>query len=157
MIQIESSTQISRPRNEVFDFLTDVENLPKWQSGIVQSRPISEGGVRVGFQFEEMVRVAMWRLRAVCTVTDIKDNERFAFVMKTSGPLDCEAHFDLQPVAGGTRLSLKGTARLKGIWRLLQPMVAADLRKETKSELETAKRLLEGEFLVERRRAASPS
>ena len=143
MIRIESSTQVSRPRDQVFDFLTDVDNLPKWQSGVVQSKRLTEGPVRVGFQYEETAKVAFWNLHAVCTVTDIKANERFSFVGKSSGPLDYDGRFDLQPVAGGTRLTLSGTARLKGIWRLLQPLLASDLRKETRTELATIKLLLE--------------
>jgi len=143
MIRIETSTQIGRPRAEVFDFLTDVENLPKWQSGVVESRPLSEGPVRVGYRFEETAKVGLWKLHNVCTVTDLKANERFAFEAKSSGPLDYEGSFDLQPVAGGTRLTLRGSARLKGLWRLLQPLLAGDLRKETRAELESIRRLLE--------------
>jgi len=149
MIRIDSSTQIARPRDEVFAYLTDVENIPHWQTGIVQSRPISEGPFRVGYQFNETVKAGPWRMAALCTVTDLKLNERFAFVMTSDGPLDCEAHFDLQPVAGGTRVTLEGVARLKGIWRLLQPMIASELRKETSAELETLRRLLESEVLRE--------
>jgi uncharacterized protein YndB with AHSA1/START domain len=143
VIRIDISTQINRPRDEVFEFLTSVENLPKWQSGVVQSKAISDGPARVGFQYEETAKVAFWKLHTVCTVTDIKTNERFAFVAKSDGPIDYEGRFDLQPVAGGTRLSLTGSARLKGLWRLLQPVLAGDLRKETRTELETIRRLVE--------------
>jgi uncharacterized protein YndB with AHSA1/START domain len=149
MIRIDSSTQIARPRDEVFAYLTDVENIPHWQSGVVESRPISEGPFRVGYQFSETVKAGPWKLNALCTVTDLKPNERFAFVMTSDGPLDCEAHFDLQPVAGGTRVTVEGAARLRGIWRLLQPMMASELRKETKAELETLRRLLESDMLRE--------
>jgi len=145
MIHIDSSTQISRPRDEVFDFITNVDNLPKWQSGVVQSKRLSDGAVRVGFQYEEIVKVGPWRLNAVCTVTDVKANERFAFVAKSRGPLDYDGRFDLQPVSGGTRLTISGVARLKGIWRLMQPVLAGDLQKETRTELATIKLLLEAE------------
>jgi uncharacterized protein YndB with AHSA1/START domain len=143
MIHIEHSIQIGRSRSEVFDFLTNVENLPRWQANLVQSVPISDGPARVGFQFEETIHVMMRRIRAVCTVTEIKANERFAFEMRSNGPLDCDAHFELQPVANGTRLTLIGTARLRGVWRLLQPIVAGELRKETLAELMAMKALLE--------------
>jgi carbon monoxide dehydrogenase subunit G len=149
MIKIDSSTQVARPRDEVFAFLTDIENIPRWQSGVVQSRPISEGPFRVGYQYRETVKAGPWKLSALCTVTDVKPNERFTFVMTSDGPLDCEARFDLQPVAGGTRVTVQGTARLKGVWRLLQPMMASELRKETKAELETLRRLLESDRLRE--------
>ena len=143
MIRIESSTQINQSRDRVFEFLTNVDNLPKWQSGVVESKPRSDGPVRVGFQFEETAKVALWKLHTVCTVTEIKANERFAFGAKSTGPLDYDGSFDLQPVAGGTRLTISGTTRFKGIWRLLQPILAGDLRKETRTELATIKLLLE--------------
>ncbi|HXH23074.1 MAG TPA: SRPBCC family protein [Dehalococcoidia bacterium] len=143
MIRIELSTQISRPRDEVFEFLTDVGKLPKWQTGVVQSKAVSEGAMRVGYQFEETAKVAFWKLHTVCAVTDIKANERFAFTAKSNGPIDYHGQFDLQPVAGGTRLSVTGSVNLKGLWKLLQPVLAGDLRKETRAELETIRRLLE--------------
>lgn len=157
MIRIESSIQISQPRDRVFDFLTDVDNLPKWQTGVIQSKRLTEGSVRAGFQFEETAKVGPWRLHTICTVTDIKAGERFAFQAKSSGPLDYEGSFDLQPVAGGTRLTLNGSARLKGLWRLLQPVLAGDLRKETRTELETMKRLLEANPSVDARQVVSHS
>ena len=143
MIQVEHSIQIGRSRKEVFDFLTNVENLPRWQASLVQSVPISDGPVGAGFQFEETIHVMMRRIRAICTVTEVKANERFAFEMRSNGPLDCDARFELQPVASGTRLTLTGTLRLKGSWRLLQPVVAGELRKETLAELMAMKNLLE--------------
>jgi carbon monoxide dehydrogenase subunit G len=145
MIRIEESIQVRQPRDRVFEFLTDLDNLAKWQTGVVQSKPLSQGPVRVGYQFEETAKVGPWKLHNVCTVTDLKANERFAFEAKSSGPLDYEGSFNLQPVAGGTRLTLSGSARLKGLWRLLQPVLAGDLRKETRTEMETIRRLLEGE------------
>ena len=143
MIHIEHSIQIGRARAEVFDFLTNVENLPRWQGNLVQSVPISDGPVRAGFQFEETIHVMMRKIRALCTVTEIRANEHFAFEMRSSGPLDCDARFELQPVSGGTRLTLIGYASLKGVWRLLKPMVAAELRKESLAELMVLKALLE--------------
>jgi uncharacterized protein YndB with AHSA1/START domain len=143
MIRIKNSTQIGRPRDEVFDFLTSIDNLPKWQGNVVHAASLSDGPVRIGFQFEQTIKMGPRKMRAVCTITDIKANERFGFSMKSSGPVDCDARFELQPVVGGTRLTMNGVARLKGLWRLLQPIVGGELRKETRAELATMKLLLE--------------
>ena len=151
MIRIENSVQIGRTRDEVFGYLTNVENLSKWQDNVVQARALDDGPVRVGFKFEQTMKLGPRRIPAVCTVTDIKPNERFAFSMSSAGPVDCNAHFDLQPVLSGTRLTLNGEARLKGVWRLLRPMLVAELRRETKSELEAMKRLLEAEVSMQAR------
>jgi uncharacterized protein YndB with AHSA1/START domain len=143
VIRFEHTVQIGQPREMVYDFLTDVENLPRWQSGVVQSRPISSGPMTPGFQFEETAKVGPWKLRNICTVTEMRPAQRFAFAAKSSGPLDYEGSFDLQPVAGGTRLTVSGSVRLKGLWRLLQPLLAPDLRKETRTEMANLKALLE--------------
>jgi uncharacterized protein YndB with AHSA1/START domain len=143
MIHIEHSVQINRPREEVFDFLTDVENIPRWQSNVIRSVPITSGAVRTGFQFEETIKVLMRGVRAVCTVTEVEVNERLAFEMRSNGPIDCDAYFKLQSEGDATRLTLVGVARLKGVWRLLQPMVGAELRKETLGELMVLKGLLD--------------
>src|SRR4051812_11670071 len=103
MFHIDESTQVGRPRHEVFEFLANVDNIPQWQASVVQLRRLSEGPVRAGFQYEETVKAGPSRMKAICTVTDLKTNERFAFQLRTSGPLDCDVRFDLQPAASGTR------------------------------------------------------
>jgi len=155
MTRIEASTQIDQPRDRVFEFLTDVDRLREWQTGVIESHRLSEGSVRVGFQFEETAKVGPWKLQTVCTVTEMKPNHRFAFEARSSGPLDYDGSFELQPIAGGTRLTLTGSARLKGAWRLLQPLFASDLRKETRTELATIKRVIESEHAVEPQAANS--
>lgn len=88
MIHIDSSVQINRPRDEVFDFLTDVDSLTKWQSGVIESRSLTQGPMRVGYQFAQTIKTGPWKLSAVATVTEIKANQRFAVQLRSDGPLD---------------------------------------------------------------------
>jgi uncharacterized protein YndB with AHSA1/START domain len=143
MIQVECSTQVARPREEVFEYLTDVDKLPSWQSGVTSVSRVTQGPVGVGTQFRQLARVGPWKLDVLCTVTDVKINERYAFQARSTGPLDCDVAFNLQPVAGGTRLTVNGRAQLKGVFRLLRPMLAHGLRKETRQELETLRLIVE--------------
>ncbi len=143
MIQVECSTQVAAPREEVFAYLTDVDKLPSWQSGVTETTRITPGPVGVGTQFRQKARVGPWKLDVLCTVTDVKTNERYAFQARSTGPIDCDVAFDLQPVAGGTRLTVNGRARIKGVWRLLSPMLGMGLRKETRQELATIRLIVE--------------
>jgi len=145
MIRFQHSVQIDRHRDAVFDVLTDVEKLPLWQSGVVQSRAISQGPVRPGFQFAETVKVGFWKVDTVCTVTEVKPGQRYGFEAKSSGPVEYAGFFELQPVASGTRLTVNATARLKGIWRLLEPLLSSDIKRETRTEMANLKRLIEAE------------
>jgi uncharacterized protein YndB with AHSA1/START domain len=145
VIRIQSSVQINRSREEVFAYLTKVENLTRWQANIVEARPLDGEPLRTGSRFEQTMKLGRWKIPAVCTVTEHGASERFAFSMSSAGPVDCQARFDLHPSLGGTRLTLDGEVRLKGFWRLLRPLVVMGLRQETKSELVALKRLLEAE------------
>jgi hypothetical protein len=143
MIQVEASTQIARSTPDVFGFLTEVENLPRWQAGVTEAKLLSPGAMRVGSQFSQKTRIGPWNLDTIGTVTGLKANEQLAFHLKSTGPLNCEVHFDLQPADGGTRVSLRGAAQLKGVWRILRPLLANELQKETVAEVAAMKQLLE--------------
>ena len=142
MIQIEHSTLIHRQPEEVFGFIADIGNLPLWQAGTVKSEMITEAPLVTGSRFRETVRVGPWKLETQCVVTELKRSEVFAFEAM-SRPIDYAGSFRLSDEAGKTRVSLRAVAQLKGGWRLLQPLLASDLRKESRVELENLRRVLE--------------
>jgi len=142
MIQIEHSTLIGKKPQDVFAFMADVSNLPKWQAGTVKSELVTGGPLAQGSRFDETVRVGPWKLLTHCVVTELRSNEVFAFEAM-SKPIDYAGSFRFAGESGGTRVSLRAVVQMKGPWRLLQPLLAGDLRKESRVELETLRRILE--------------
>jgi uncharacterized membrane protein len=51
MIDLEFGVLIDRPLPEVFAFLSDPLNLPRWQSSVRQVKALSEGDVGPGSSF----------------------------------------------------------------------------------------------------------
>ena len=142
MIRIEHSTTIQKRPGDVFGFMADVGNLPRWQSGTVKSELVTEPPLAAGSRFTETVKVGPWKLNTQCVVTELKPAEVFAFEAM-SRPLDYAGSFRLSDEAGATRVSLRAVAQMKGVWRLLEPLLAGDLRKESLAELENLRRILE--------------
>ena len=54
MATFEKTVLIARPIEEVFGFLSDLENVPKWNYAIVQTRKVSEGPVGVGTTYHQV-------------------------------------------------------------------------------------------------------
>jgi Polyketide cyclase / dehydrase and lipid transport len=50
----ENTVLIRRPIEEVFGFLSDFENVPKWNYAIVQTRKVSQGPVGVGTIYQQV-------------------------------------------------------------------------------------------------------
>ena len=52
MTTFENTVLIARPIEDVFAFLSDLENVPKWNYSIVETRKVSEGPIGVGTTYQ---------------------------------------------------------------------------------------------------------
>jgi len=141
MIHIAATETIEKPVEQVFAYLMDRENTPKWQSGVVTSKLVTPGPLRKGSKFDEVVKVGLWRLASTCEITDVEGSRRIAF--RITGPVECTGEFVLERHELGTKLAMSGTIALKGLWRLLEAVMAAETKRETAGELRRLKSQLE--------------
>ncbi len=143
MIHIAASETIEKPVEQVFEYLLDFENTPKWQSGVITSKLATPGPLRKGSKFDEVVKVGIWRMAASCEITEVEGSRRVAFRISGSSPVECVGEFLLERHERGTKVAISGTMVLKGLWRLLEPAMAGEIKKETAAELRQLKSQLE--------------
>ena len=142
MIRVSDSIVIMRQPSQVFAFLADLSNIPKWQAEVVKSTVVTPGPTRVGTQFTEDVKLGPMRATANCEVTEFIPDKTMAF-KATSSSMNYEGQVLVEPSGQGTKLTLVGTAQPKGLWRLLQPMMAGEFKGSVKKELAGIKGVLE--------------
>ena len=53
-MRFTNTITIDRPRDEVFAFLADLENLPRWNYAISRTRKVSAGPVALGSRFHQV-------------------------------------------------------------------------------------------------------
>ncbi len=139
MIRFADTVDIVQSPSSVFAFVSDLENLPKIQSDVVQSTVLDPGPVHVGTRFEEVVKIGPRRVTARCVVTEYEPESRVAFRAESTA-VSYDARFLVTPAGEGSRVTIEGTAELQGLWRLMQPLLAADVRARLKHELQAIKR-----------------
>jgi uncharacterized protein YndB with AHSA1/START domain len=142
MLRFDSEVTIRRRVADVFAFVADLSNTPLWQQGVVHSESITPGPIRVGHMFDEDVKVAWFHVATRCVVTELEANQRMVFEASSS-PLEYRAEFWFEPVDGGTRLRVRGSGRMRGVWRLLEPVLQADATRTAKDEVGRIKSHLE--------------
>ena len=54
MATFENTVMIARPIEDVFGFLSDLENIPKWNYAIVETRKVSKGPIGVGTTYQQV-------------------------------------------------------------------------------------------------------
>jgi uncharacterized membrane protein len=136
----ENSIVIDRPRSQVFAFVADHENDPKWRPGVLDiKRASGEGQSAV---YTQGVQGPMGkRIDADFEVTAYQDGTLLAF--KTlAGPVHPEGSYRFEDADGGTRVTFSLNANLRGAQKLMAPMVAKSMRNQV-AALVDLKRVLE--------------
>jgi uncharacterized membrane protein len=54
MLEFENTIRIDRPVEELFAFLSDFENIPKWNYYVLEVRQLSEGSIGVGTTYHQI-------------------------------------------------------------------------------------------------------
>ena len=141
MIQHEVTLHLNRPVDQVFAFLTEYQNLRSWQSNLVENEQLTEGPLRVGTRFREVRRTGPGQSEIQGEITDFEPNKRLS-TRTTTKPQVTVSYF-LERESDGTRLSYQFVMLTSGLMRLLEPMIAGSIKKDTEMDFQKLKSILE--------------
>jgi hypothetical protein len=142
MAIIEESIEIKCPVDKVFAHTTDAKNWSKWQSFIPQAEQTSQGPVNVGATFKGVSRMMGRSIKWTAIATEYESNKKWGKNI-TCGNMAIEEHVTYNPVEGGTAFTIAYDMKAAGLLKLLLPVMASSMRKETKKSLGNLKRILE--------------
>jgi uncharacterized protein YndB with AHSA1/START domain len=144
MAQFKQSVVINRPVEQVFAFVSDLENDPPWSRAAELCR-ISPGPVGVGTTFRQRDRLLGRRLELTLQVVDYEPNHKVT-LQTTSRGLSFAGTRMVEPVGqGATRVTFVGGGRAGGVWRPVEPLLAAVGGRRLRTQLGRLKRLLESQ------------
>src|SRR5687768_8481550 len=139
-VSYESEVTIDRPPEVVFPYLIEPAKQALWSG--VPMKPLTTGDLRTGSSFEVFFGMGPLKATVGLEMTNVEVPVRMAW--KTfKGPIDWVGEYRLSPEGAGTRLSQHGTLTFRGLWRLLQPIVGAEIRSGEVKELEKLKSVIE--------------
>jgi uncharacterized protein YndB with AHSA1/START domain len=138
----QNTVMIARPIEDVFAFLSDLENVPEWNYAIVETRKISEGPVGVGTTYRQ-VRSVPSRSEERLEITAY-DPPRQLEVRGQLGPFRSRLFYALNATPEGTRVTNTVEVELRGPGRLLGRVAVPRVRDAVAANLRKLKELLEG-------------
>ena len=142
MQTFQNTVTIAQPAGEVFAFLADLRNIPKWNYAIERTVPPSPGPAGVGATYRQ-IRTIPRRGEEDLQITIFQPPTRLV-IQGQIGPFQATTIYLLEPAAGGTRLT--NTVELEPASVLLRPfgpLAVPRVKAAVASNLATLKRLLE--------------
>lgn len=142
MFSLTGSIEIKKSPSEVYAFLVDLQNIPKWEGEVLEVKVSTPGPMRVGTEFTEKIKMSMKTVEARCVMTGLEPDRLMSF-KADSKMLKYEGSYRLEPVTGGTKVMVDGQAQFGGILRLVGGIMKGELQKEVAVKLGNLKKVLE--------------
>jgi carbon monoxide dehydrogenase subunit G len=134
-VHAEVVVDIDRSPEDVYAYLTDVSNLPKWQSGVHSAR-------RDGSQIHESRHMLGRELNTTLEIEE-EDPPRVFALRAVNSPVPFSVRHELEPSGGGTRLTVTGEGDAGLLPGFAAGIMARRAEKQFRKDFERLKRLLE--------------
>jgi carbon monoxide dehydrogenase subunit G len=134
-VHAELVVDIDRSPEDVYAYLTDVSNLPKWQSGVYSAR-------REGSQIHESRHMLGRELSTTLEIEE-EDPPRVFALRALNSPVPFTVRHELEPSGGGTRLTVTGEGDAGMLPGFAAGIMARRAEKQFRKDFERLKKLLE--------------
>jgi carbon monoxide dehydrogenase subunit G len=132
-VRAELTIEIARTPEDVFSYLTDVSNLPDWQTG-VKSATERDGRI-------EESR-SLFGKEIDTTLEIVEEEVPHLFTLRTlEGPLQLTVRHELEPADEGTRMTVTAEGDVPGF---AAGLLARGAERQFRKDFERLKKILEG-------------
>ena len=142
MVTVKGEIVIERPREDVFEFVANGENEPRYNSHMRVAKKITDGPIGAGTSFSQEI---MGRRKIVAMTTEFTEFDRPRRIAEAStwtGGTSTGA-LTFEPVGGSTLMRWSWDVQARGVLRFMGPLVASIGRRQERRIWSGLKQLLE--------------
>jgi uncharacterized protein YndB with AHSA1/START domain len=142
MAHAENSITINRAATDVFNFLLDGANNPRWRPAVLDIQHDAATPSGLGAVYKQGLKGPGGRIDGDYKVTRLQPNQLIEFQVIT-GPARPTGTYTLEPSGSGTRVTFVLDFQPKGLARLMDGMIGKTMQSEV-GNLANLKSVLEG-------------
>jgi uncharacterized protein YndB with AHSA1/START domain len=129
-VRIEQTFTVAASPEDVFDFMTDPENLAKWQTSKTRVEPLSDGAPRQGYRVREWTKPPRAKEFEQVVEFAVFDRPNRLNVHIVEGPYPVDGTWVLAATENGTTVEFTAKGSLRGLLRLAEPIVGRLMRNQ---------------------------
>jgi carbon monoxide dehydrogenase subunit G len=143
MIRVHKEIDVARPPAEVFAFLDDIRQTPKWLTRCTNIEQTTSGpkavGTKLRYSYQEQGRSGTMD----GVVSEYEKDRRLAMAF-TDPMMDVRVGFQVEPAAGGSRIVHEVEIEPRNFMaKMMTPMISSMTRKQMDSDTAKLKQMLE--------------
>jgi carbon monoxide dehydrogenase subunit G len=125
MRRVERTVRLAAPAAEIYAFLTEPANVPKWQTGVTSSVRTSPPPTVAGSTGRITMEVMGQRIAADTKILEAVPDRRLVIATSASG-MSVTGSLDLAEVEGGTQLTFRSEIKADNIFMAPLEGIVAD-------------------------------
>lgn len=142
MINLDFGVLIDRPIKDVFTFVSNPNNMSKWNSAVVSLEQVSSGAVGVGSKFKTVGEMMGRRIEGEMQITAHEPDTKCGFQVN-AGPMQVNLTLSFKTVGTGTKVSLNAQGNPGGIFKLAEGVMTGQIKSMMEGNLARLKDALE--------------
>jgi uncharacterized protein YndB with AHSA1/START domain len=142
MVDVKVSTDINSPVHEVFEYVKDEANIPKWDEDLITATKTSPGETGVGSTFHLDIKPFMGVTSGVGKVVGF-ESDRLIELQWDFGKMKSHVFHIFEPSGSGTTFTRRIQIEPAGFMKLMAPMMGSRIKKMNHKYLATLKGLIE--------------
>lgn len=142
MINLDLGVLIDRPVQAVFAFITNPQNMSRWNSAVVSLEQLTPGAVGMGTKFKNVGEMMGRRIEGEMQVVAFEPDAKYGFQMQ-AGPMQVNMLMTFKTVGTGTKLSLNAQGNPAGFFKLAEGVMAGRVKAMMEENLARLKTVLE--------------
>jgi len=141
-MQINVTIDINQPPGEVFDFISNFEYNPLWQSGMKSAQFTSDPPLRVGSTYSQQALFLGRTIESHFTVTDFTPGQSVSIeTVESTFPIAVTR--SVVAIKDGTRVTAKIEGDATGVFRIFAPLLNLMTNSQVQRDYRNLKRILE--------------
>jgi uncharacterized membrane protein len=134
---------IERSPDDVWAYAADIVRHAEWMT-VTDARVVRGDGTQVGARGRERLRFGPFAWDVEFEVAEADRGRRIVWRSVQGAPFDLVVTLHLEPAGSAlTRATYRADVRLRGLWRLLTPIVAMEAKAGPARELQRLKAMVE--------------
>lgn len=142
MIDVTATAEVPRPADELFAYVSDMSNNPRWQQGQVRCEWTTPPPIGVGSRYEQHARFLGRDIVSIFEVVEFAQGRRIR-IRTLESPMPMDITREVEPI-GDDRSRVVATIRggPTGLLRLLDPLTERMVRRNVRGDYERLADLL---------------